>query len=94
MVAASSGADVTAMDLHRDVGSFIETNCTANDLTIRYLQADWRVYEPDRAYDYIFGSDISLRECASIRSLRFFAAGAQTKWRHGNHRRSVSLASP
>jgi predicted nicotinamide N-methyase len=58
MVAASCGADATAMDLHRDVGSFIATNCAANDISIGYLQADWRVYSPDHVYDYIFGSDI------------------------------------
>lgn len=62
LVAAKAGARVTATDFHRDVPEFLERNLKHNDVSVEFINLDWRKTAEVKAlgkFDFIIGSDIA-----------------------------------
>ncbi len=76
LVAATLGADVTAMDFHPDNRAFFEANAALNGLPIRYLELDWNVTAPPARYGLVMASDV-LYENGSAPAFANFAMQAR-----------------
>ena len=61
LIAAKSGARVTATDLHPDVPAFLARNLALNGLApeaVRYLELDWRTRGLGPHFDLVVASDV------------------------------------